>query len=383
MVEARVMGVRQLTSAERTLVDKLVRTEGKTPTQALRRVNAKRKKENVQEVHKSTVHRFCRGLTHEAGATESRGRKSILSRKDITHLDRTRRRLIQKADNEHRVTYADVIKEAGLEGVASQRVCEDALRDLGVGYTHPRRKIYVTEEDAKKRLAWAKTNKKRPAKYWAEDVEAYVDNKSFPTPRTPAQLKRFKHTLVSGHLRKKSEGLDRGFTKPREKHSFIGIPSVQISAAVSSDKIIMWHVVSGNWNGTSAATMYKSHLKPALVRKYGDLPHYEIIEDGDRKGNRSNKGIVAKKEAKIRAVTLPPRTPSLMPLDYSIWNTIVNKMVETMPSTGTESIDDFLGRLRRIALRLPKKYIQSVVQKMPANVRALVDSKGFTPKKGN
>ena len=132
------MGVRQLTSAERTLVDKLVRTEGKTPAQALRRVNAKRKKENVQEVHKSTVHRFCRGLTHEAGATESRGRKSILSRKDITHLDRTRRRLIQKADNEHRVTYADVIKEAGLEGVASQRVCEDALRDLGVGYTHPR-----------------------------------------------------------------------------------------------------------------------------------------------------------------------------------------------------------------------------------------------------
>ena len=72
-----------------------------------------------------------------------------------------------------------------------------------------------------------------------------------------------------------------------------------------------------------------------------------------------------------------------MPLDYSIWNTIVNNMVETMPSTGTESIDDFLGRLRRIALRLPKKYIQSVVQKMPANVRALVDSKGFTPKKGN
>ena len=172
-------------------------------------------------------------------------------------------------------------------------------------------------------------------------------------------------------------------SKPREKHSFTGIPSVQISAAVTSDKIIMWHVVSGNWNGKNAAIMYKGHLRPALKRKYGELPYYKIIEDGDRKGNTSNKGIAAKKDAKIRAVTLPPRTPSLMPLDYSIWHTIVNKMVETMPSSGTESKDEFLARLRRAALRLPKKHIKAVVEKTPSNVRALVDSKGFTPRKGD
>ena len=379
--QKKVTPIRQLTEAERAKVDKLVRTEGKTPTQALQRINAARDKDGVQHVHKSTVHRFCRGLTHKRGAKETRGRKTILAKKDIVHLDRTRRQLIKKANNQHRVKYDDVIKEAGLEGVASQRVCEDALRDLGVGFLAPRRKIYVSEEDAKKRRQWAETNKKRPAKYWTEEIKAYVDNKSFPTPRTPAQRTRFKQTLITGHLRKKSEGLDRGFTKPREKNSFIGIPSVQISAAVSSDKIIMWHVVAGNWNGKNSAIMYKDHLKPALKRKYGELSHYKIIEDGDRKGNQSNRGIAAKKEAKIKAVTLPPRTPSLMQLDYSIWQRIVRKMVETMPSEGTESMDEFLARLRKIATRLPKKYIKSVIDEMPANVRALADAKGYTPKK--
>ena len=137
-----------------------------------------------------------------------------------------------------------------------------------------------------------------PAKYWVKDIKAYIDNKNFPTPRTPAQRKRFKQTLVTGHLRKKSEGLDRGFTKPREKHSFTGIPSVQISAAVTSDKITMWHVVSVSWNGKNAAIMYKGHLRPALQRKYGEVPYYKIIEDGNRKDNTSNKGIAARKRSK-------------------------------------------------------------------------------------
>ena len=280
--------VKQLTQDERSLIDKIVRTDKKTPTEALRRVNAKREKKGIREVEKSTVHRFCRGLTHKVGAKETRGRSAGLSAKDKQRLDRARRKLIQKANNQYRVTHAMVMKEAGLEGVVCQRVCEEALRAGGARYRPPRRKIYVTENDAAKRYAWASENKKRPARCRSEEVKAYVDNKSFPAPRPEAQRKRFRQTMVTGHLRKPSEGLDHGFTKPREKHSFIGIPSVQISAAVASDKVIMWHVVPGSWNGTKAASMCKEHLKPALVRWYGKLPSYKTVEDGDRKGNTSN-----------------------------------------------------------------------------------------------
>ena len=133
----------------------------------------------------------------------------------------------------------------------------------------------------------------------------YVDNKAFPIPLTPAQKKRFKQTRVTGHLRKPSEGTQRGFTKPRLNNSFLGMPSVTISAAVAKDRVIMWHEVKSTWNGQRAAGMYSGPLIAALKRTWGnDKRHYMIVEDGDRKRNQSTKGTDAKAKHKIKAETL-------------------------------------------------------------------------------
>ena len=122
--------------------------------------------------------------------------------------------MIKTADGEKRVCYQDVIKEVGLEKKACQRVCEDALRAEGVSYKTPRCKIYISEDDAAERREKARVWHKRPESYWSEDVKAYFDNRAFPVPLTPEQRKRFRQGLVTGHLRKASEGTDRGFTKP-------------------------------------------------------------------------------------------------------------------------------------------------------------------------
>ena len=92
----------------------------------------------------------------------------------------------------------------------------------------PRHKVYLTAEDAKKRLKVAKEWIKRPASFWKTGVHAYVDNKAFPLPLTPAQKAKLQKAAVTGHLRKASEGLSPHCTKPREKHSFFffwgGVP---------------------------------------------------------------------------------------------------------------------------------------------------------------
>ena len=369
----------QLTIKERNKIDDVMRKG--TAADALRVVNAQRVRKNIREVEKSTVYRFAKGLTHLRGATETRGRKRSLSKQNVRKLDTTRRRLIQAADNEKRITHADVVDAAGLTDVACQRVCEDALRAEGVLFKTPRRKIQRSEADAKLRFGRAKGWVKHRRTYWSKKVHAYVDNKNFPIPRTPQQRKRFRQTMITGHLRRASEGIDRGFTKPREKHSFIGIPSVTISAAVAKDKVIMWYVVPGPWNGAAAATMYEDHLQPALERTWGKRARYTIVEDGDRKGNVSTKGIAAKARSKIYPMTLPPRTPSLMPLDYSIWQSIVEKMIDGAPKTKkTETKEVFLKRLQDIAQSLPKGYVKSVIGRMRANLQALIDANGFTPK---
>ena len=373
------MQIQQLTVDEQSQIDNVMRKEDGSATDALRRINEERRKKKIREVHRSSVFRYAQGLSHKRGAVEKRGRKRSLSKQDVRKLDQTRRRLIRQAENEKRVTYEDVVEEAGLSHSPSQRVCEDALRGEGVGFKAPRRKIYVSDDDAKKRWAVAKVWAKRPASFWSKSVHAYVDNKAFPIPLTQKQRKKFRQGMVTGHLRKPSEGIDRGFTKPREKHSFIGIPSVTISAAVAKDRVIMWHVVPGSWNGATAASMYEDKLKPALVRAWGKRSRYTIVEDGDRKGNTSGKGVAAKARAKIYAMTLPPRTPSLMPLDYSVWQVIVKKMIDGAPR-GAESKEAFLNRLRAIATSLPKGYVKSVIRRMRGNLKALVEARGYTPK---
>ena len=210
-------------------------------------------------------------------------------------------------------------------------------------------------------------------------MHAYHDEKTFPLPLTPKQRAKFRQTLVTGHLRTASEGLNRGFTKPRQKHSFLGMPSVTISAAVAKDRVTMWHVIEGSWNGASASEMYEKHLKPALARTWGKRPRYNIVEDGDRKGNTSGKGIAAKARAKIYATVLPPRTPSLMPLDYAVWKRIVDIVMQTAPK-GKETKAQFLDRLRSVAKSLPRGFIKATIARMPEIIKALVEAKGFTPK---
>ena len=154
---------------------------------------------------------------------------------------------------------------------------------------------------------------------------------------------------------------------------------MSIGAAVAKDKIIMWHVVQGSWNGANAAHMYESALAPALAKTWGKQRRYSIVEDGDRKGNQSTKGINAKIKMKIDAITLPPRTPSWMPLDYGIWKRIMDDMLATAPP-GVETKDAFLKRLEQIARNLPRGFVAKQIDRMQNNVQAVYDARGWIPK---
>ena len=131
------------------------------------------------------------------------------------------------------------------------------------------------------------------------------------------------------------------------------------SAAVAKDKVIMWDVLKGPWNGAAAAAMYNGPFLSALKKTWGKRPHYTIVEDGDRKGNQNTKGINAKASKNIRAIKLPPRTPSWMPLDYAIWIAIEKKMDETAPE-GTEKKADYIERLAAAARSLPRGYVKKM-----------------------
>ena len=368
-----------LSDSEKDIVMKAYHRKQGGVRAGLEAVNKSRRRRGEDELTWSPVYRFITGRTHKHASSEKRGRKKILGKSDIRLLMAARRRLIKKADSEYRVTYEDIVEEAGFEGKCSQRLVENAIRDRGVSYKQPRRKIGPTEEDAATRWKVAKHWLKRPKGYWTKNVHGYWDCKAFVMPLTPKQRKRFAQTRVSGHLRLSSEGVDAGFTKPRTEHSWIGAPSVTIAAAVAKDKVIMWHDVGKKWNGATAAGVYKGPLLAALRRTWGNRRQFTLVEDGDRKGNQSGKGKTAKKEAKIKAVVLPPRTPCWMPLDYDIWKRIVDRMAERAPE-GTESKKEFLARLRKIAKTLPRGVVANAIGRMKKQIVGVDQAKGYHPK---
>ena len=103
------------------------------------------------------------------------------------------------------------------------------------------------------------------------------------------------------------------------------------------------------------------------------------MEDNDPSGYKSRKAVAAKETARIRTIPLPPRSPDLNPLDYSIWAEINKRMrlqEQMWPAAKTESRQAFLGRLRRTAKSLPPSYIDKTVGSMAKRCEQVLKARG-------
>ena len=369
-----------LTPKECQRVDELVGHSKLSVSAAVDKINSARRRADSEEIGYSAVCKYVRGESHRRDRPEKRGRKKILKPSDVRKLNRVRKSTIKQARSQKRVVWKDIHLAAGYENTCSLRTVQRAVRKTGVKYRKAREKIYISEDDAKVRLVTCKEWLEKPGSFWEKQVHAWIDHKGWVVPLTEKQREKYSATKVTGHLRLPEEGVNRCFTRPRQQHSFLGIPSVIVGAAVAGDKVICWDVIKGPWNGEKAKTFYKDALVKALKKTYPGKRKFLIVEDGDRKGYQSGKGIAAKEEMKIASMVLPPRSPSLMPLDASLWTKIEKKFRETQPTTGTESKEAFLARLRKAAKSLPAGTVATSIKRTKACLQAIVAADGFIPK---
>ena len=65
----------------------------------------------------------------------------------------------------------------------------------------------------------------------------------------------------------------------------------------------------------------------------------------------------------------------MMPLDYTLWNEIEDRVLaKHIPRDETNEM--YLKRLRSVALHLPKRIVKNTVMRMKANIQATYDSNG-------
>lgn len=374
-----------LSCSEVNLVNKKQK-KGMEPQKILAMLQRARLKKGEAGPSESAVYRLLKGNTYQPDAEETRGRPSKIPTAMVKVAAAARRKLIKKAGNEYLVTWQDVHKATKAKLRSQGKLTKDskmpsedclarAMRASTTIRARPgKRRIDHTAEHREKRLDKAKTWVRYPKRFWQNKIHAFIDNKKFVAARTAAQKRLLRTSKVSHHLRTPEEGSEDMFVLPKAGRMLLGVPSVDITAGVANDQIFFWHENVGAWNGAKATAMYKK-LGQALRERYGELPFFRVVEDGDPKGFQSSKGKKAKKEEKIRSWTLPPHSPGLMPLDYSLWHEVESR---TLNKKGyeKESLASYKKRLNLTAKRLPRKLVKDTIGKMRGNLAAIVKSEG-------
>ena len=136
--------VKHLSLKEQERATVLSQQKSYSITEVLHALNETRMKKGEEPLSRSPLYRFLTGRTHKRAASENRGRPKSLTRAHIQKLLKTRRRLIREANSEYRVTYEDIIEAADLPVQCCQKSVESALRNEGVKYSAPRKKIALT-----------------------------------------------------------------------------------------------------------------------------------------------------------------------------------------------------------------------------------------------
>jgi hypothetical protein len=83
--------------------------------------------------------------------------------------------------------------------------------------------------------------------------------------------------------------------------------------------------------------------------------------------------------ARIRHTFIPPRSPDLSPMDFSMWSEIIRRMTRqerSWPASHRETIPQWMERLRRTAQRLPEVFLRKVYTKWRRRMRACLSVRG-------
>ena len=306
------------------------------------------------------------------------GRPVKLTKEKIDLLVQKAKEMIKVADAKYQVT-ADMIRK-GAKVKSSVRVVLDALHSRGVYMRPMREKPVRTDKDEQERFAFSKTYASKPASFWDSKVDAYLDNKFFPSYLTGAARAIAAKRVARGTFRAKGEGLARGHVKPRKGlKTNTGAPSILISAAISGGKVLMWHRVEGQWNAEAASNMYSDVLAPALRAAKPGKRKFLVLEDNDPSGYKSRRAIEMKASKNINVLEIPRRSPDLNPLDYGFWaqvNARMRRQERKFAAGHRETLTAFATRLRRTAMSMPSKYLKALTRSMKRRCMALKEAKG-------
>jgi hypothetical protein len=310
---------------------------------------------------------------------QKQGPPTLLTDAQVDFIVKRLDELIRKANCKYHVT-ADMLKRSTRLKV-TVRTMQTALRKRNIYFRKLREKPCLTEQDVKDRFAFAQKYRHHTKAWWNKTIHAFIDGKHFKVYLNSTQRARAAQHATYGAYRAPGKGLCGGYVKPKKSLNFnTGAKSALVLGGVGGGRMLLWHTVSdGRWSGQAAAKMYTGPLRRALNKNYPGKRKCFVLEDNDPTGFRSTKGMKAKADSKIEIFAIPKRSPDLSVMDYAIWSQVNRRLRKQEASWKTgkkETRCQYVSRLRRTAMRLPKEFIVKSIGDMVRRCKRLYDAKG-------
>ena len=228
-----------------------------------------------------------------------------------------------------------------------------------------------------KRMQFAAKYKNKTTGFWS-NVDAFLDNKKFRVYNTPQSKVFCCRKSLKGVYRQKGDKWTYKQSKPNPKLKLSGgAKAIEMSLAVNTEGVVMSRLFDKNWNGHQACLVYKNLAKSIWDsgrKRVGE--EIVILEDGDPAGYESKKAKKMKEELNIKVIKLPPYSPCLNPLDYSVFAEIESLMTDSNREllergVGNESRQSYVNRLRRKTKSLKSEYLKKTIHSLPARLKRL------------
>lgn len=307
-----------------------------------------------------------------------RGRRDLLSSKDVNLLVRVTRAMIKKAAAKKEVTLAMIRKRAKIK--AGEQTMRKALQQRGIRFRRMRSKPLLTKEDVKSRFHFSKKYRKKPKSFWRKKIDLYWDLKTFPVYGNDAARTVGAQRQVRGAYRELGKGLDESYVIiPKHLKYNTGVRALKIAGAVGKGRLRLWTDIGRKWNGKKAAELYLNQVRAALRKASPTKRSFLMLEDNDPTGFKSKLAEKAKTATKIKIFEIPKRSPDLSVMDYAIWakiNSTMRAQERRFKKSKKETRDQFAQRLAKVAKSLPTSFVDKAIGNMKERCERLYRAKG-------
>ena len=307
-----------------------------------------------------------------------KGRPVAISKKMWPKIWKKYNDLLAKAQAKTDVTAKMVRNAAHLK--CSVKAVSRAFWKRGIYFRPLYEKPTLEKEDRQKRRDFADKHQSKTAQAWAKYPHAVIDNKVFQVyPKGSDRDFAARRRCRGAYRPRQRIYINRTKPGPSLKRN-TGAKSAIITCAIGGGRVLVWHENKSPWNATEAAAMYSGPLLKALKKRFPLAKRYNILEDNDPTGYKSSKAKDAKKAAGMVPIELPPRSPDLNPLDFSLWAEVNRRMraqEKKFAPSKRETRQTYLKRLRRTAMNLPESYINNIMgHAMAKRCQLLAQAKG-------